>query len=222
MSDRIRVILADDQSLFLEGLKTLLSLEETLEIVAECHDGQQALEACRGQRPDIVLMDLNMPIMDGVAATRAIKEELPEVNVLTLTTFDDDERVFEALKAGASGYLLKDTPSQQLVEAIKAVSSGQSFLQPSIASKVLAEFNRISTPAASTPQRPVVRLQEPLSQREEEVLIWLSRGCSNKEIAANLSLAEGTVKNHVSNVLGKLGVLDRTQAALMARDLGLI
>jgi len=222
MSDRIRIVLADDQALFLEGLKTLLSLEDSLEIVAECYNGQEALEACHEQRPNIVLMDLNMPVMDGVAATRAIKQALPEVNVLTLTTFDDDERVFEALKAGASGYLLKDTPSQQLVQAIKAVSSGQSFLQPSIASKVLAEFNRMSSPAAVSPQRPLARLQEPLSQREEEVLIWLSRGCSNKEIAANLSLAEGTVKNHVSNVLGKLGVLDRTQAALMARDLGLI
>lgn len=221
MSERIQIVLADDQALFLEGLKTLLSLEGSLEIVAECRDGQEALEACREHRPHIVLMDLNMPVLDGVAATRAIKQELPEVNILTLTTFDDDERVFEALKAGASGYLLKDTPSQQLVEAIKAVSAGQSFLQPSIASKVLAEFNRMSAPAARA-SAPPVTLQEPLSRREEEVLVWLSRGCSNKEIAAKLSLAEGTVKNHVSNVLGKLGVLDRTQAALMARDLGLV
>lgn len=223
MSDRIQIVLADDQALFLEGLKTLLSLEDSLEVVAECSNGKEALEACRSRRPQIVLMDLNMPVMDGVAATRAIKQELPEVNVLTLTTFDDDERVFEALKAGASGYLLKDTPSQQLIEAIKAVSAGQSFLQPSIASKVLAEFNRMSTPVAEpNPVRQPVKLREPLSKREEEVLVWLSRGCSNKEIAAQLSLAEGTVKNHVSNVLGKLGVLDRTQAALMARDLGLI
>lgn len=220
MSDRIRIILADDQALFLEGLKTLLSLDETLEIVADCSNGKEALEACRSLRPDLILMDLNMPVMDGVAATRAIKQELPEVNVLTLTTFDDDERVFEALKAGSSGYLLKDTPSKQLVEAIRAVSSGQSFLQPSIASKVLAEFSRLTEPRAVA--KAVVVLREPLSQREEEVLIWMSRGCSNKEIATNLSLAEGTVKNHVSNVLGKLGVLDRTQAALMARDLGLL
>lgn len=222
MSSPIRIILADDQALFLEGLKTLLSLEDSLEVIAESHNGQEALEACREHRPDIVLMDLNMPVMDGVAATRAIKAELPAVNILTLTTFDDDERVFEALKAGASGYLLKDTPSQQLVQAIKAVSSGQSFLQPSIASKVLAEFNRMSSPEVVPSPRERIQLREPLSRREEEVLIWLSRGCSNKEIAAKLSLAEGTVKNHVSNVLGKLGVLDRTQAALMARDLGLV
>lgn len=220
MTPRIQIVLADDQALFLEGLKTLLSLDESLEIVAECCNGQEALEACRRLKPDLILMDLNMPIMDGVAATKAIKQELPEVNVLTLTTFDDDERVFEALKAGSSGYLLKDTPSKQLVDAIRAVSAGQSFLQPSIASKVLAEFSRLAEPRLLD-KKPVV-LREPLSQREEEVLVWLSRGCSNKEIAANLALAEGTVKNHVSNVLGKLGVLDRTQAALMARDLGLV
>lgn len=221
MSDRIQIVLADDQSLFLEGLRTLLSLDPSLEILCDCKNGEEALEACRRFRPHIVLMDLNMPVMDGVAATRAIKKELPEVNVLTLTTFDDDERVFEALKAGSSGYLLKDTPSKQLIDAIRAVSSGESFLQPSIASKVLAEFSRISIPKEADRKEPI-KLIEPLSSRESEVLIWLSRGCSNKEIAANLSLAEGTVKNHVSNLLGKLGVLDRTQAALMARDLGLI
>lgn len=221
MSERIRILLVDDQALFLEGLRTLLSLDESLEIVGECKNGQEAVDACRRLNPQIVLMDLNMPLMDGVAATKAIKQGHPEINVLTLTTFDDDERVFEALKAGASGYLLKDTPSKQLVDAIRAVSGGESFLQPSIASKVLAEFNRMSVPA-NAPRKAPVKLLEPLSQREEEVLIWLSRGCSNKEIAANISLAEGTVKNHVSNVLGKLGVLDRTQAALMARDLGLI
>ncbi|MDQ8185649.1 response regulator transcription factor [Pelagicoccus sp. SDUM812002] len=221
MSERIRIVLVDDQSLFLEGLRTLLSLDDRLDIVGECQNGQEALETCRRVRPSIVLMDLNMPIMDGVAATKAIKQEMPEVNVLTLTTFDDDERVFEALKAGSSGYLLKDTPSKQLVDAIRTVSAGESFLQPSIASKVLAEFSRISTPVKTAEEKPV-KLLEPLSSREEEVLVWLSRGCSNKEIAGHLSLAEGTVKNHVSNVLGKLGVLDRTQAALMARDLGLI
>ncbi len=221
MSERIRIVLVDDQSLFLEGLRTLLSLDDSLDIVGECQNGQEAVEACRRVKPQIVLMDLNMPVMDGVAATKIIKQEMPEVNVLTLTTFDDDERVFEALKAGASGYLLKDTPSKQLVEAIRTVSAGESFLQPSIASKVLAEFSRMSAPAAAVAKKPV-KLLEPLSLREEEVLIWLSRGCSNKEIAGHLSLAEGTVKNHVSNVLGKLGVLDRTQAALMARDLGLV
>lgn len=219
MSQPVRILLVDDQSLFLEGLKILLSLEKRLDVVGECCDGRKALEACREQRPDVVLMDLNMPIMDGVSATKALKEEMPSIRVLALTTFDDDERVFDALRAGASGYLLKDAPSEQLVEAILAVHRGESFLQPSIASKVLAEFNRLSEPGRSS-NRPILR--EPLSAREEEVLLWLSRGKSNKEIAVELHLAEGTVKNHVSNVLGKLGVMDRTQAALMARDLGLI
>lgn len=219
MNAPIRIVLADDQALFLEGLRTLLSLDESLEILAECGDGRQAVAASRVSKPDVVLMDLNMPVMDGVAATRAIKQEMPSVQILMLTTFDDEERIFEALKAGASGYLLKDTPSKQLVEAIRTVSAGESYLQPSVASKVLAEFNRL---VQNQGPRATMRLREPLSQREEEVLRWLARGHSNKEIAAQLELAEGTVKNHVSNVLGKMGVLDRTQAALMARDLGLI
>lgn len=219
MIERIQVLLADDQALFMEGLKTLLSLEETLEVVGECANGYEAIEACRALAPHVVLMDLNMPELDGVEATRAIQREMPEISVLALTTFDDDERVFDALKAGASGYLLKDTPSRQLIDAIHAVRRGESFLQPSIASKVLAEFNRLSAPARPAPKKTILR--EPLSLREEEILRWLSRGCSNKEIASALSIAEGTVKNHVSNILGKLGVMDRTQAALMARDLGL-
>lgn len=212
-------MIVDDQSLFLEGLKTLLTLQESLEIVGECGNGQEALALARVERPDVILMDLNMPVMDGVAATRAIRDVLPETKILTLTTFDDDERVFDALRAGASGYLLKDTPSDRLVEAIQTVHAGNSFLQPSIAAKVLAEFNRLAIPEKREVAPP--QLVEPLSQREEEVLRSLSRGHSNKEIAAELSLAEGTVKNHVSNILGKLGVLDRTQAALMARELGL-
>lgn len=219
MSEQIRILLVDDQALFLEGLKTLLSLEKTLEIVGECSNGEEAILSCRALRPDVVLMDLNMPVKDGVAATSAIVQEMPDTKVLALTTFDDDERVFDALKAGASGYLLKDTPSPRLIEAIETLHAGNSFLQPSIASKVLAEFNRRSEPVRSAP-KPIV-LREPLSSREEEVLRSLSLGRSNKEIAGDLNLAEGTVKNHVSNILGKLGVLDRTQAALMARDLGL-
>lgn len=222
MTRAIRVLLVDDQPLFLEGLKTLLSLDASLEIVGECGNGREALEACRTLEPDIVLMDLNMPVLDGVAATRALKEQQPGIAVLTLTTFDDDERVFDALRAGASGYLLKDTPSRQLVEAIQAVARGQSFLQPSIAAKVLAEFNRLREPSAAPVPARRIQLREPLSSREEDVLRWLARGSSNKEIATALSLAEGTVKNHVSNVLGKLGVLDRTQAALLARDLGIL
>ncbi len=217
MSAPIRLLLADDQALFREGLKTLLELSEELEVVAEVSNGQEAIKQASLSKPDVVLMDLNMPELDGVAATEAICEAQPATKILVLTTFDDDDRVFDALKAGASGYLLKDTPSTELINAIKTVNRGESFLQPSIASKVVAEFNRMAT--RSQPRRNL--LPEPLSHREEEVLIWLAEGFSNKEIAVKLDLAEGTVKNHVSNILGKMGVQDRTQAALRARDLGL-
>ncbi len=217
MNSPIRLLLADDQILFREGLKTLLELSEGLKVVGEASDGEEAIQQVERLSPDVTLMDLNMPNLDGVAATQAIKEKHPAIKILVLTTFDDDDRVFDALKAGASGYLLKDTPSAELVNAIKTVNRGESFLQPSIASKVVAEFNRMAT--RSQPKRSL--LPEPLSHREEEVLIWLAEGFSNKEIAVKLDLAEGTVKNHVSNILGKMSVQDRTQAALMARDLGL-
>ncbi|MDQ8201963.1 response regulator transcription factor [Pelagicoccus sp. SDUM812003] len=219
MSGAIRVLLVDDQPLFLEGLRTLLSLHQDLEVVAERANGREALKACGELSPDVVLMDLNMPEMDGVEATRLIAGSFPRCRVLTLTTFDDDERVFEALRAGAAGYLLKDTPSESLVDAIKTVHAGNSFLQPSIAAKVLAEFNRLAEP--KTPKADP-RMVESLSSREREVLRCLAKGQSNKEIASTLDLAEGTVKNHVSNILGKLGVLDRTQAALLGRELGLV
>lgn len=217
MSQPIRVMLVDDQALFREGLKTLLGLDDRFEVVCEAGNGQHAIELAETHAPNVILMDLNMPIMDGIAATAAIKKSSSKTKVLVLTTFDDDERVFDALKAGAAGYLLKDTPSEQLAKAIEAVHRGESFLQPSIASKVLAEFNRLS----GTQLPKAEELVEPLSKREEEVLKWLSQGCSNKEIASKLFLAEGTVKNHVSNILGKMGVQDRTQAALRARELGI-
>jgi DNA-binding NarL/FixJ family response regulator len=159
-----------------------------------------------------------MPVLSGVAATSRIRAAAPDCAVIVLTTFDDEEEVFEALRAGAVGYLLKDVPLDRLVEAIRAAARGESFLQPSIAAKVVAEFTRLSQ------ARPPAldNLLEPLSNREREVLRQLASGKSNKEIASALDIAEGTVKNHMTNVLGKLGVLDRTQAALKARELGLI
>jgi DNA-binding NarL/FixJ family response regulator len=164
-------------------------------------------------------MDLRMPIMNGVDATRAIRAALPACQVIVLTTFDDDEQVFDALRAGALGYLLKDCSSARLVEAIEVSARGESFLQPSIAAKVLAEFNRLSPKRSPADLLPPV---EKLSAREIDVLKQLATGKSNKEIGATLNLAEGTVKNHLSNIFGKLGVLDRTQAALLARERGLI
>jgi len=217
MKKAIRVLIVDDQVLFREGLKTLLETHDDVEVIAVAGNGSEALELAAVKRPDVTLMDLNMPVMNGVEATREMLVREADAKVLVLTTFDDDERIFEALKSGAKGYLLKDTPSAQLVEALRTVMRGESYLQPSIASKVVAELNRLSAPKAKS-----ATLVEPLSHREEEVLRALAGGMSNKEIGSQLHLAEGTVKNHVSNILGKLGVLDRTQAALKARDLGML
>jgi DNA-binding NarL/FixJ family response regulator len=214
----IRVMLVDDQALFREGLRTLLSVHADLDVVGEAANGEEAVQRTKSLQPGVVLMDLRMPVLGGVEATRRVRATDPRCQVIVLTTFDDDEEVFDALRAGAVGYLLKDAPSEKLVEAIRAAARGESFLQPSIAAKVVAEFSRLSR------ARPVSRpaLVEPLSDRECEVLRHLACGKSNKEIAVALDLAEGTVKNHMTNILGKLGALDRTQAALMARELGLV
>ena len=216
----IRLLLVDDQALFREGLHTLLSLHEDLEVVGEAGNGLEALAAADALRPDVVLMDLRMPVLDGVAATRRLLAAHPTTRVIVVTTFDDDELVFDGLRAGAVGYLLKDVSSDKLVEAIRAAARGESFLQPSIAAKVLAEFNRLERSAAPPPPPPA--LAEPLSERELEILRLLAAGDSNKEIAAALYITEGTVKNHVTNILGKLDARDRTQAALRGRELGLI
>lgn len=216
---KIKVLLVDDQALFREGLSTLLSLKDDIEIIGEAGNGLEALEMAAKLKPNVILMDLRMPVLDGVAATRQLKENNHPARVIVLTTFDDDETVFDGLRAGAVGYLLKDVSSDILTEAIRAAARGESFLQPSIAAKVLAEFNRLED------RRPVARssgLIEPLSDRELEIVRLLANGESNKEIAVRLYITEGTVKNHVTNVLGKLGVRDRTQAALRARELGLI
>ncbi|MBK8935967.1 MAG: response regulator transcription factor [Chloroflexi bacterium] len=219
---RIRVLLVDDQALFREGLHTLLSVWPDLEVVGEAGNGQEALDAAARLKPAVVLMDLRMPVLDGVAATRRLLEKMPQVKIIVLTTFDDDDHVFDGLRAGAVGYLLKDVPSEKLVEAIRAAAAGQSFLQPSVAAKVVAEFTRLTAVAQETAVSPQNILIEPLSEREQEILALVATGASNKEIASELFIAEGTVKNHVTNILGKLGVRDRTQAALKAREIGLI
>jgi DNA-binding NarL/FixJ family response regulator len=215
---RIRVLLVDDQALFREGLRTLLSLHASLEIVGEAANGEDALSQAAVLRPDVVLMDLRMPILDGVTATRRLCAAQPATRVIILTTFDDDEYVFDGLRAGAVGYLLKDAPSDKLVEAIRAVARGESFLQPSVAAKVVAEFARLGDRVRDQPEE----LAEPLSDREIEILRLVADGASNKEVAERLVIAEGTVKNHITNILSKLGARDRTQAALRARELGLV
>lgn len=217
-SASIRLLLVDDQALFREGLRLLLSSQPDLKVVGEAGDGEAALQEAARLRPDVVLMDLRMPTLDGVAATRHLLAAQPDCRVIVLTTFDDDEYVFEALRAGAVGYLLKDTASSKLFEAIRAAARGESFLQPSVAAKVVAEFIRLDQQSA----RPAVPLIEPLSERERQVLRLLAAGSTNKEIAAMLFIAPGTVRNHITNILGKLGVSDRTQAALKARELHLL
>lgn len=215
----IKILLVDDQALFREGLRTLLSIYPDLEIVGEAANGKEAIDAAAATRPNVVLMDLRMPVLDGVAATQHIRQELPSTQVIVLTTFDDDEHVFDGLRAGAAGYLLKDVSSEKLVEAIRATARGESFLQPSVAAKVIAEFTRMSGQPRPPSSQPLV---EPLSDRELEILQLVATGASNREIAAQLFIAEGTVKNHLTNILGKLDVRDRTQAALKAKELGII
>lgn len=214
----IRVVLVDDQGLFREGLRTLLSVHDDVDVVGEARDGGEALETVRTLDPDVVLMDLRMPGMDGVEATRRLVESGARARVVALTTFDDDDSVLHVLRAGAVGYLLKDVPSAQLLEAVRAAARGESFLQPSVAAKVVAELQRTPSRAA----RGNEALAEPLTERELEVLCELARGASNKDIGERLHLAEGTVKNHVTQILGKLAVSDRTRAALRARELGLV
>jgi DNA-binding NarL/FixJ family response regulator len=215
----IRVLLVDDQALFREGLETLLSVHDDIQVVGQASNGQEAVEVAAKVQPHVVLMDVRMPVLDGVRATRLLKQSLPKCRVIVLTTFDDDEYVFDALHAGAVGYLLKDVASARLVEAIRATARGESILEPSVAAKVIAEFTRVSR---MVPPAQMEQLVEPLSERELEILALIARGYSNKEIASQLFIAEGTVKNHVTHILGKLGVRDRTQAALKARELGLL
>ena len=218
MSNPIRLLIVDDQRLMREGLHTLLELERGFEIVGEAGDGQAALEAYAELQPDVVLMDIRMPGMDGVEATRRLHARWPEARVIILTTFNDDAYVFEGLRAGALGYLLKDVSGQELASAVRTVAQGGALIDPAVARKVVDEFARLAPPARLMD----AGLSEPLSERELDVLRLLAEGLSNREIGLKLSLTEGTVKNYVTNVLQKIGVRDRTQAALRGKELGLI
>jgi DNA-binding NarL/FixJ family response regulator len=210
------VVIADDQALFREGLRAVLTAHG-VEVVGEAGDGIEAVELAARLAPDVVLMDLRMPALDGAAATRRIQALARPPRVIVLTTFDDDDSVFDAVRAGALGYLLKDTPSSKLLEAIELAARGQAWLAPVVAAKLVSEFAR-TVPAGKRD----VAADLGLSDREVAVLQHIARGAANKEIAAELRIAEGTVKNHVTSILDKLGVSDRTQAALKARTLGLV
>jgi DNA-binding NarL/FixJ family response regulator len=217
----VRILLVDDQRLLREGLRTLLELHDDLRVVGEAGDGLQAETLIEQLRPQVVLMDLRMPRRDGVEATRRITLRWPDVAVLVLTTYDDDDLVFRSIEAGASGYLLKDVGSDALAEAVRAASRGESPLQPAIARKVLKRLQarREAPPALTGRALPTI---EQLSAREVDVLRLLGTGATNREIAERLSLTEGTVKNYISAILAKTGFPDRTKAALFAMRHGLV
>ncbi len=208
----IKVLLVDDQSLIRQGLRALLELEPDLEIVGEAENGEQAIHLVAEFQPDVILLDIRMPIMDGVAATREIQKRFVKTKILVLTTFDDDEYVSAALQNGAMGYLLKDTPSEELAVAIRAVHKGYTQLGPGIVKKLLTQFSH----AAPTQSPPLPSSLTELTPREKEVLRLIATGANNREIAQELYISEGTVKNHVTNILNRLNLRDRTQAAIWA------
>ena len=207
----IRILIIEDQTLMRQGLKTILDLEPGLEVVGEAADGEAGIRLALDMRPDVVLMDVQMPGLNGVEATADLCAAWPEARVIILTTFNRDDYVFQGVRAGALGYLLKDTPAVQLIDTIRRVHDGEVFIQPDIASRALREL-----------MRPQAQPLEALSEREQEVLALLAQGLSNREIATKLVITEGTVKNHVSSVLAKLQAENRTQAANIARRRGLV
>lgn len=210
----MKILLCDDQAVIRDGLELLLSLEKDFQVVGAAQDGAEALELTAQKQPDLVLMDLKMPVMNGIEATREIRTRFSHIKVLVLTTYDDDEWVFDAVRAGASGYLLKDTPRQKIVEAIRGTIDGKSYVDPAVAGKLMNQV-------ASRQTEPASILKNKLTERELDVLELVARGGTNADIAAQLHLSEGTVRNHISAILEKLGVSDRTQAAVIAIRHGL-
>ena len=212
MADPIRVLVVDDHAVVREGLRAFLELQEGIEVVGEAEDGRQALDEATRLRPDVILMDLVMPRVDGVSAMRSLRETAPEARVIVLTSFLDDDKLLPALRAGAAGYLLKNAQPQELVRAVRAAHAGETLLDPVVAARL------VETLAAAGVEEPLDRL----TPREREVLILVGRGFPNKLIARELELSEKTVKTHVGHVLAKLGVTDRTQAAVLAVRAGLV
>lgn len=210
----MKILLCDDQAVIRDGLEMLLTLEKDFQVVGTAQDGAEAVELAALKQPDLILMDLKMPGTNGIEATRQIRARFPEMKILVLTTYDDDEWVFDAIRAGASGYLLKDTPRQKIVEAIRGTMEGKSFVDPAIAGKLMNQV-------ASNQKQPTSLLVEKLTERELDVLRLIAKGFNNSDIAGQLHLSEGTVRNHVSAILEKLGVSDRTQAAVIAIQHGL-
>ena len=229
----VRVLVVDDQRLMRDGIASLLEMQEAIEVVGTASNGQEALEKAISLRPDVILMDVRMPVMDGVMATGQVRSKLPSCRILMLTTFDDEEYVIDALRAGASGYLLKDLPASDLASAVRAVYKGIYQLDPVIASKVIASLSRPRAIDSAKQPSPVSSASSTMGDRETpsphagdltgrevEVLRLIAKGATNREIAEQLVISEGTVKNHISNILSRLDLRDRTQAAIYARENG--
>jgi DNA-binding NarL/FixJ family response regulator len=210
-----RVLICDDQEIVCEGLEKILSSDPDIEVVGLAYDGAQAVEKLEENHPDLILMDLKMPIMNGIQATRIIKKRFPKIHVLVLTTYDDDEWVFDAIRSGANGYLLKDTPRSGLIEAVKGTLEGKSFVDPNVTGKLLQNIAH----SIPTKEKTPVNM---FSEREKEILSLLAQGLSNADIAHQLFLSEGTIRNYTSTIFAKLGVSDRTQAAVAAIRYGLV
>jgi DNA-binding NarL/FixJ family response regulator len=212
----IRVLIADDQALVRTGFRVILNAEPDLEVVGEAADGRETIDAVRTQRPDVVLMDIRMPNLDGIEATRRLAAAAPAPRVLILTTFDLDQYVYEALRAGASGFLLKDASAEELLQAVRVVAAGEALLSPSITRRLIADYARRPPPN----ERPAA-LDE-LTPRELEVLRLIARGLSNRDIARKLVLGDATIKTHVARIFAKLDLHDRTQAVVLAYETGLV
>jgi DNA-binding NarL/FixJ family response regulator len=231
MTNKIRVLLADDQDIIRTGLTIILNHEPDLEVIGQAADGIEAVAMAKQLHPDVILMDIKMPRLNGIQATRQIMAELPRTQIIVLTTYDTDDWVFDGIRAGAVGYLLKDTSSENLADAVRGAMRGESQMDPTVARKVLREFQHVTAshrpveplaPGHAATPAPEDEPLEKLTDREEEILKLLAAGLSNKEIAQQLSLSEGTVKNHISAILAKLHANDRTQAVLTALKRGLV
>lgn len=222
---KVRISIADDHALFRDGLKRILNMEEDFEVISECGDGIRALELCNEQKPDLILMDINMPVQNGVVATGKIREYFPDVKIIILSIHDDESYVFETLRKGASGYLLKDMESDELIHAIRSVIAGYAYIHPKVTGKLINQLRRMTyldevgvvTGIHNDQEAGAVythREDSPLTKRESDVLRLLAEGMSNKSIGETLAISEKTVKNHVSSILQKLDVDDRTQAVI--------
>lgn len=211
----VKVLICDDQAIVCEGLQTILNASPKIKVVGIAYDGSEAVALVPEVKPDVVLMDLKMPLMNGIIATRKIREKYPHVHILILTTYDDDEWLFDAIRSGAAGYLLKDTPPNDLIEAILGTAAGRTYIDPDVAGKLLSSYSEKST-VKSLPTN------FNLSEREKEIITLLASGLSNADIAQQLYLTEGTVRNYTSEIFKKLGVSDRTQAAVLALRFGLV